>query len=63
MNEFGVIISKVSFIALYKVRKYEIGILYIDFMAYFIVVFFLVDLYVNKINDKITFLHCKGQVL
>lgn len=25
--------------------------------------FFLVDLYVNKINDKITFLLGKGQVL
>lgn len=40
MNEFGVIILKVSFIVFYKVRKYEIGILYIDFMVYFIVDFF-----------------------
>lgn len=39
VNEFGVIISKVNFIALYKVRKNVISIIYVDFMAYFIVVF------------------------
>lgn len=39
-SEVGWMNLEVSFIALYKVRKYEIGILYIDFMAYFIVVFF-----------------------
>lgn len=40
-------------LAFYIYRLY--GILYCGF--------FLVDLYVNKINDKITFLLCKGQVL